>query len=94
MARRRSNFIDDITEMLVMLSQIHWGVGLIFTVVSAFSFFVLFPSFLPPPNPTPLITQMSSPITSMLLFVIKLMGILFTASFGLATLVSIFRKKI
>jgi hypothetical protein len=93
MARRRSNFIDDMAEMLMMLSQIHWGVGLIFTIVSAFSFFVLFPSFLPQPSPTPLITQLSSPITSMLLFIIKLMGILFTGSFGLATLVSVFRKK-
>ena len=91
---RRSGFIDDITEMLVMLSQTHWGVGLIFTIVSAFSFFVLFPSFLPPPNPTPLVTQLSSPITSILLFVIKSMGILVTGSFGLATLVSIFRKKV
>jgi len=94
MARRRSNFIDDIAEMLVMLSQIHWGVGLIFTIVSAFSFFVLFPSFLPQPNPTPLVTQLSSPITSMLLFVIKLMGILFTGSFGIATLVALFRRKV
>jgi hypothetical protein len=91
---RKVGFIDDMTEIVVTLSQIHWGVGLIFTIVSAFSFFVLFPSFLPPPNPTPLVTQLSSPITSVLLFIIKLMGILVTGSFGLATLVSIFRKKV
>jgi hypothetical protein len=85
-------FMEACFDTLVVLMQTHWGVGLALTLISAFSFFVFFPSFLPNLESYPFVTQPILIISSSLLWTIKWIGIIVTSLFSMITLTSFLNR--